>query len=405
MQLAATMQHHARSIAGASGARSLLVVAQVAITIVLLFGGALLARSLAAVFHVDPGFATRNVLTMHLAVTRAKHPKDSQIAAYYDGILARVTALPGVLSAGMVNRLPLSGVAQAIIVDFEGRPQFSGFDIDSRSVTPGYFAAAGIPLKRGRNFTPADREDSTPVGIIDEQEARRVFGRENPIGKRFRIPIADLPWVQIVGVVGHILNDTPEKDLRPQIYWPESQRTQDRAALVVRTAGPPEALASAVISEIRKEDPDQPVYDVRTMDEWMSRTLGTRNLITQLVAFFGGASLLLACLGLYGVISYTAGLRMREFGIRMALGGTVGHVRRLVLGQAGKLLTCGCVAGLALSLLSGRAISGLLYGVSSLDGVALLAAPGLLITVGLAASAGPARRASRTDTAVTLRAE
>jgi predicted permease len=342
---------------------------------------------------------------MHLAITRAKHPEDSQIAEYYDRILARITALPGVLSAGMVNRLPLSGVAQTIIVDFEGRPEFRGVDIDSRSVTPGYFAAAGIPLKRGRNFTAGDRGESTPVGIIDEQLANRVFARENPLGKRFRIPSADLPWVEIVGVAGHILNDSPEKDNRPQIYWPETQRTQDRAALVVRTAGPPEALASALIGEIRREDPEQPVYDVRTMEDWMSRTLGPRNLMTGLVGFFGGASLVLACLGLYGVVSYTAGLRMREFGIRIALGGTAGHVRGLVLSQAGRMVGAGCVLGLALALLSGRALGSLLYGVDSQDAAALLGAPAVLLAAALAASAGPARRAAKTDPAITLRFE
>jgi predicted permease len=405
IHLAGVMQQHTRSIAGAGGARSILVIGQVAVTIVLLFGGALLARSLTTLLHVDPGFSTHNVLTMHLAVTRAKHPTDPQVADYYDRVLNRVTELPGVLSAGMVNRLPLSGVAQVIIIDFENRPQFSGIDIDSKSVTPGYFAAAGIPLKRGRGFTATDREDSTPIGIIDERLARRVFGLENPLGKRFRIPFANLPWVEIVGVAGHILNDTPEKDLRPQVYWPESQRTQDRAALVVRTAGPPEVLTSAIIGEIRREDPDQPVYDVRTMDEWMSRTLGTRNVTTGLVGFFGGASLVLACLGIYGVVSHTAGLRLREFGIRMALGGTAGHVRGIVLGQAGRLVVSGCIVGLILALLSAKVIAGLLYGVSNVDQMALFAAPGALVCAAFLACAGPAWRASRTDPAVTLRLE
>ena len=403
--LAAALQHNSRSVAGGGRARAVLVVAQVAITIVLLIDGALFARSLAAVLRVNPGFSTQGILTMHLAVTRARHPQDSQVSDFYDRILERIRRVPGVVSAGIVNRLALSGIDQTFAVTFEGKPDLGAFDIDSRSSTPGYFQAAGIPIKQGRDFTAHDGAESLPVGIIDEQLARRVFGGEDPIGKRFRIPIPDQPWVQIIGVVGHILNQTLEKDVRPQVYWPESQRTQDRAALVIRASGPPELLASAVVAQIRSVDPDQPVYDVRTMNEWMSRTLSTRNLMTWLVGFFGGASVVLACMGLYGVVSYATGLRMREFGIRLALGATVGHVRTLVLGHAGKLVLGGCLAGIAIAFFGSKAIGSLLYGVSSWDGIAIGPATGLLITVALVASAGPARRATRTDPVAALRLE
>jgi len=404
-QMAGTMQHSSRSVAGRTRARSLLVTAQVAITVVLLFGGALFVRSLSAVLKVNPGFTTQGVLTMHLAVTRAKHPQDRQVAEFYERILERVRSLSGVVAAGFVNRLPLSGVSQTGGVNIEERPEMQSLDTDWRSATPGYFEAAGIPLKRGRLFSSYDRPDSPLVGLIDDQLAHKVFGDADPIGKRFRIAIADQPWVEIIGVVGHILNDTLEKDVRPQVYWPETQRTQDRAALVVRTMARPETLTAAVMEQIRKEDPDQPVYDVRSMQEWMSQTLSTRNLMTQVVTFFGAASLVLAVLGLYGVVSYTAGQRMREFGIRMALGAGLGHVRRLVLGQAGRLVVCGCALGLALAWPAGRALRSLLYGVTSSDGVAMIVAPVVLPVVALLASLGPARRATRADPASTLRAE
>jgi putative ABC transport system permease protein len=189
------------------------------------------------------------------------------------------------------------------------------------------------------------------------------------------------------------------------VYWPETQRTQDRAALVVRTARRPESYAAAVVEQIRKEDRDQPVYDVRSMEQWLGRTLQTRTLLTLMVALFGGASLLLACLGLYGVVSYTADLRLREFGIRMALGAGAGHVRGLVFRHAGKLAFCGSAIGLALSWPVGRALQALLYGVTPGDALSWLLAPALLISVALLSGLGPARRAANADPAVTLRAE
>jgi putative ABC transport system permease protein len=403
-RLSGAMQQDSRSVTAGTRARSVLITAQVTVTIVLIFVGSLFARSLAHVLRVNPGFSTDGVLTMHLAVTRAKYPKDQQVSNYYDRIASRLKTVSGVMAAGFVNRLPLSGIDQTGAVEFEDQPgRF--IDTDWRSATPGYFEASGIPLKRGRLFTEFDTPSSPLVAVIDEQLARKVFGAQNPIGKRVRIPIADQPWTEIVGITGHILNATPERDVRPQIYWPESQRTQDRAALVVRTLGRPESFTAAVIEQIRKEDPDQPVYDVRTMDEWMSRTLSTRNLITWLVTSFGVAALILACLGLYGVLSYTSGLRTREFGIRIALGASLGHVRNLVLGHAGRLVLIGCTVGLALTVPVGKAVQSLLYGVTGADVVAFITAPALLILVTLLASLGPARLAAKTDPAAALRSE
>jgi putative ABC transport system permease protein len=306
-----------------------------------------------------------------------------------------------------VNRLPLSGIAQTGGVEFEGRT--GSYDSDWRSATPGYFEAIGIPLHQGRLFTIGDREGSPAVGLIDERLARRVFRAEDPVGKRFRRYLPSLAkqdsWSEIVGVVGHVLNDSLERDARPQVYWPETQRAQDRGALVVRTVGHPESYSQAVVDQIRNENPQQPVYDVRSMDEWLRRTLQSRSMLTGTVALFSGASLLLACLGLYGVVSYTADLRLREFGIRMALGADKAHVRGLVLRHAGKLALFGSAIGLALSWPVGRALQSLLFGVTNGDAVSWALAPGLLILVALLAGFGPAGKAARTDPAVTLRAE
>ena len=401
------LQQSSRTVAGGAQARNLLVVAQIAITLILLFGGLLFARSFSEVLRVNPGFSCQGVLTLHLAVTRAKYPEDERVAGYYRDIVDRVKSIPGVTAAGVVNRLPLSGIAQTGSVEFEGRP--GSYDSDWRSATPGYFDAIGIPLKRGRLFQDSDGTQSPPVGLIDERMARRVFGSQNPVGRRFRryLPGLDTqdPWAEIIGVVGHIRNDGLDQDPRPQVYWPETQHAQDRGALAVRTAGHPERYTQAVIEQIRKEDPDQPVYDVRSMEEWLDRTLRTRVLLTAIVAMFGGSSLLLACLGLYGVVAYTANLRLREFGIRMALGADAGRVRGLVLHHAGKLAGWGCAIGLGLSWPVGRALRSFLFGVTSGDALSWLLAPALLMAVALLSGLGPAGRAAKADPAVTLRAE
>lgn len=401
------LQQNSRSATSGGRTRSFLVVAQISVTLVLLFGGLLFVRSFTALLRVNPGFAGDGVLTMHLAVTRAKYREDEQVADYYRRLVARVESMPGVTAAGIVNRLPLSGIAQTGGVEFEGRP--GNYDSDWRSATPGYFEAMGIPLRRGRLFIDSDRAASPKAGLIDERMARRVFGSESPIGKRFRRYLPGLrdqdPWTEIVGVVGHILNDSLERDPRPQVYWPETQRTQDRGALVVRTVGHPESYTQAVIEQIRKENPEQPVYDIRPMRGWIGRTLETRTLLTGLVSVFGAASLLLACVGLYGVVSYTADLRRREFGIRVALGGSTGHVWRLVLGQALAVASAGSALGLVLSWPVGEALESLLFGVTARDAISWLLAPTLLVAVALLSGLAPAAAAAKADPAVTLRAE
>jgi predicted permease len=405
--LAETMRASSRSVTGASGLRQWLVAAQIAVTLAILFGGGLLARSLAAQLAVRPGFETDGVLTLHLAVTRAKYPKDEQISIYLDRIAARVKTIPGVIEAGLVNRLPLSGTGQVNPVEFEGRPELGVVSTSSRSATPGYFGAMRSPVVRGRAFAESDKTGGPSVGVIDELLARRVFGGSDPVGKRFRFspPNFKGPWVEIVGVVGHIRNEGPQEDTRPQVYWPESQRAQDRAALVVRTSREPNSLTSAVIEQIRQENPEQAVYDVRTLDEWMDRVMQTRTLLTGLVGAFAGAALLLACLGLYGVVAYNTNLRMREFGVRMALGAATLSIQGLVLRQAGRVVIAGAVIGLLVAWPVGLAVRGLLFEVPAADLWSLAGATLLLLMVALGAALGPAVRASKANPATVLRAD
>jgi putative ABC transport system permease protein len=411
IHLTGIIQQGSRTVAGGGKLRDALVSAQIAVTLVLIFAGGLLVHSLVAVMHVDPGFAPQGVLTMHLQVARAKYPTEVQVADYYQRLVARVRTIPGVIEAGVASLLPFSAGHPSGPVEFEGKRIEGTVPAEFCSVTPGYFSAQGIPIIRGRDFSERDKAETLPVAIIDERLARSVFGDADPLGKRIRFAVItdSTPWIEIVGVVGHIRSKSLEIDQLPQLYWPkaqprpETQRTQERGALVVRTAGSPESLASAIVDKIHEENPDQPVYDVRTMEDWLGRSLRSRNLLTGLVLLFGVSALLLACLGLYGVVSYGAGLRLREFAIRTALGAQPGDIRRLVLSHAARLWLQGSAIGLIAAWPAGRALQSQLYSVGSADAIALLSAPSLLLLITIVAGLGPARRAGRVDPAVTLR--
>jgi len=410
--LAATMQQDSRAVAGGGRVRNALVAAQIAVTLALVFAGGLLAASLVAVLRVNPGFSPQGVLTMGMQAPRAKYPTEPQIADYYQRLAARVKTIPGVIEAGVAGLPPFGRGYPGGPVEFEGKPDRKAIG-EFCSVTPGYFSAMSIPLIRGRDFTEHDKEGAPPVAIIDEQLARKVFGNQDPLGKRIKFAVITdrTPWIEIVGVVGHIRSQSLEIDPRLQVYWPkaqlrpETQRSQEQGTLVVRTVGRPESFTSAVVEQIQKENPNQPVYDVRSMKDWVDRSLQSRNLLTGLVTLFGGSSLLLACLGLYGVVSYGAGLRLREFAVRTALGAQTADIRRIVLAHALRLWMWGACVGLVLAWMAGRALKTQLYGVGSADAIALTVAPALLLVTALLAGLGPARRAGRVDPAVTLRSD
>jgi predicted permease len=412
VRLAATIQQGSRTTAGGGALRNALVSAQIAVTLALVFVGGLLARSLVAVMQVNPGFSTQGVLTLQLQATRAKYPTDTEVADYYHRLASRVKTIPGVIEAGAVSRLPFHEGSASGPAEFENKPD-SAAVAEFCSVTPGYFAALGIPLSRGRDFSEYDKEGAPPVGVIDEQLARKVFGNEDPLGKRFKFGVITdrTPWIEIVGVVGHIKSGSLETDPRLQVYWPkaqlrpEAQRSQERGTLVVRTTGRPESFTSAVVEQMHKENPDQPVFDVRSMEDRLDQSLQSRNLLTGLVTLFGASALLLACLGLYGVVAYGAGLRLREFAIRMALGAQANDISRIVLAHAIRLWISGSAIGLVFAWIAGRALKTQLYGVGSADAVALAVAPALLLVTALLAGLGPARRAGRVDPAVTLRGD
>lgn len=395
------------SVSARTGVRDLLVIGQIAIALVLAFGASLLARSLAEAMRVPLGFSTSGVLTMHLAVTRARYPSDRDVADYYRRLEEQIASIPGVIAAGFVNRLPLTGLPQVNPVVSEQNADAPSLSVDTRSITSGYFNAMGIPVLRGRPFSNLDTAASPPVVIIDDALSRSLFGTADPLGRRIRQQFGDLhdDWAEIVGVVGHIRNDTPESSGRSQLYYPDSQRAQDRAALVIRTAGDPSSFAAAVIRRIRSVNPEQPVYDVRTMHEWFDRSLEARDLLTGLVALFSGASLALCCLGLYGVLSYNAGLRKREFGIRVAVGAQARQIHGLVLRHAARLSLLGCAAGLFCLWPALHVVRALLFGVEPGDPLTFAFVPALLVAIGLLAAFIPALKAGRIDPAEMLRVE
>jgi len=407
-----------RTSAGAAGAaraattapdqlrmRSVLVIAQVALTLPLLVASAALVRSFSALMAVDPGFRTENVLTMHMAIARSRDRGDEQIAAFYTRLVDRVAAIPGVVSAGMVNRLPLSGNNQYLAFQFEGVAD--EVTLQSRSVTPDYFRSMGIPLREGRVFTERDTAKAPPVAVIDQGTARALWPGERAIGKRYRVALPGQPptWSTIVGVVGAVRHGALEADRDQQIYFGHHQFTDGRTALVVRSSVDARGVAPAVLQAIRDLDPNQPVYDVRTMDDVLARSSAQSWLGMVLVTAFAASALLLAGVGLYGAVAYGVAQRMREFGIRLALGAARSDVVRQVVNRGLLLAVLGSAVGLGGAVALTVAMKSLLFGVEPVDPLSFGAAVVILLGAAFAASFFPARQAALTNPSVSLRAE
>jgi putative ABC transport system permease protein len=391
---------------GDVGTRSALVVAQLALTLPLLVGATALARSFAALMNVDPGFRTENVVSLQLAIPRAKYRSDEQIAAFYRRLVDRITTLPGVVSAGMVNRLPLGGNDFAMAFEFDGATG-DPVSLQSRSVTPDYFRTMGIQRREGRVFNERDSANAPLVSIVDERVARTFWPGQSAVGKRYRValPGQQPTWGEIVGVVGNIHHRGLDTEDDRQIYFSYQQFTDGRIALVVRSRGDVRAMTPAVLQAIRSLDPEQPVYDVRTMDDVLARSAAPRALSMAIIGVFAVSSLLLAGVGLYGVVAYGVTQRIREFGVRMALGAVPSDISRLVLRKGSVLAASGAALGLGGAIGLARALESLLSGVPALDPVSFAAAALLLFGVALAASYLPARRAAHTDPTRALRAE
>jgi predicted permease len=388
--------------------RSSLVMGELALALVLLVGAGLLLKSLSRTQLVDTGFRPRGVMTAALSLPETQYKEEDKQTAFYRTVLERLNALPGVQAAGAALVPPFTGFSPSASFDIEGRPQGPadpGPHGNIRLVTPGYFTALGIPLRQGRYFTDQDRKGTEPVALIDENLARQYWPNQDPVGRRIRNGKRSV-WATIVGVVGHIKHSALVGDSDKGVYYyPMYQQPQPQAFLVVRTEGDPASLSSAIRDAVRSVDAGQPVYSLTSMDQRIANSLGPRRFAVQLLGLFAGIAVLMAAMGLYGVISYTVAQRTQEIGIRMTLGAQQGQVLSLVVGHALRLAAGGVVAGAVAAFVLARLLASQLFEVSAFDPATFgTMALGLLV-VAFAASYGPARRATRVDPMEALRHE
>jgi predicted permease len=411
LNLSEALKEGARNVAGGrhDRLRKLLVISEVALSLVLLISAGLLIRSFISVERVNPGFNAQNVLGMRLSVAGTSY-KGERREIFYRELLERVHRLPGVTSAGIADNLPLSGGIGWGSISIEGYQPSAGQEMiqsDIRVAGVGYFETMEVPVIKGRLFDEHDTEKSLPVIVIDEKMARNYWPNSNPVGSRIKFGRADSedPWMTVVGVVGSVKQYDLESESRVTLYLPTAQALGGTMYLVARTSVAPSSLAASITSEVRSLDPNIPIFDVKTMDQRLSESLARRRFAMLALGVFAGFALLLAIVGIYGLISYSVAQRTSELGIRLALGARQIDVLRLVLSAGLKLALIGIAVGLVLSFAVTRFLSSLLFGVRATDLFTFSALSILLIVVSLIACYIPARRATKVDPLVALRYE
>jgi len=384
---------------------SILVVSELALALVLLVGAGLLIRTFLGILRTDPGFRCQGLLTARIVLSEHKYPGGEQRRQFFEQLLPRIEALPGVEAAGVSSSLPLAGHAMHGAVQAEGQPEVppsSAPSIFIDGITPGYFHAMGMPLLKGRDFSPEDaQKDAAPKVILNQAAANTFFPGQDAVGKHIRMA-RDKEWPEIIAVVGDVRDNGLDQENSTQMYLPIILHVSN---IAIRTAGDPAALAGLLRQEVQSVDPDQPIFDVMTMETRVSESLQARRFTMLLLTAFAALALCLAAIGIYGVISYTVAQRTREIGIRLALGANPEKVLQLVMANGMTLCVIGVVLGLGGALALSRLMAGLLYGVAANDAVTLLSASAVLIVAALLASFFPARRAAQVNPAVTLRYE
>ena len=389
--------------------RKALVISEVALSLVLLIGAGLMIRSFWKLQNVNPGFDTSNTLTMSLALTPLRYSEPHQQLAFLERAIEQIRAVPGVVSVGATTTVPLTGGGSTQPFSIEGRPVGAVAEqpmAQTRYITSDYFRAIGIPLRQGRFFSDNDRDNSVPVVIISEAMARRFWPGENPIGKRLTPSFHPEPGArEIVGVVGDAKATGLDVDSSATMYLPYKQLMRPYISFVVRTASNPESLVQPVSSAIYSIDKEQALTDIQTMEQVLTQSLSGRRFNMTILLTFAAAALVLAAVGVYGLMNYTVTLRRRELGIRMALGAARMDVLRLVLRQGLTLTLIGVAAGLISSYALTRLMASLLYGVTATDYLTFVSVSAVLIAVGVGASYVPARRATKVDPTIALRTE
>lgn len=410
-----TLKEARRGAGGAAygtGMRGAFVIAEISLAVVLLLAAGLLIRSFNALQSVDPGFRVDGLLTAQVQLPPARYPKPESRAAFFRDLLEKIAAIPGVESADACSSLPMTGGGYTTNFVVDGRPAPpSGHENIShwRAATSGYFQTLGIPLVRGRAFSALDTAASERVAIVNQRMARTFFPNEDPIGKRIKWsnnPSSPAPWMTIVGVSGDVkawrLNAQP----LPEMFTPVAQQPQAFLFLAVRTwPADPTPVSGAVRAALRQLDRDQPITEVRSMRSTVSESLTDVKYVSRLTALFAAIAMLMAAMGIYGVIGYSVARRTHEFGVRMVLGAGTADVVRLVLRQALYVVGIGLAIGVAGALVVSRLLASWLYGVGQHDPLTFTLVPLALGGIALLASYIPARRATRVDPAVALRCE
>jgi len=390
--------------------RGTLVAVEVAMALVLLICAGLLIKSVIRLRDVSPGFNPENRLTMSVVLPSAKYQNAPMWIAFYNQIIERIEALPGVESAGLTSVLPFSGNfdGRGLAVEDHPKPRGEEISVDLYITTPGYLETMAIPLLKGRALAPQDTDTAPLVALINETMARELWPDQSPLGKRIKFPGSEKnpqPWRTIVGIVSDVKQYGLDKKDPMQIYLPEAQFPTQFMTLVVRSSSDAKGMIAAVRNEILAADKDQAVYNISTMEQLLADSISLRRFSMLLLIAFAAIALMIAAVGIYGVISYSVTQRTHEIGIRMALGAKRSDVLKMIMRQGLKMVLIGVTTGVVASLALTRLISTMLYGVSATDPYTFLAISLLLTAVALLASYIPARRATKVDPMIALRYE
>jgi putative ABC transport system permease protein len=412
------LRENSRSATGARRLklmRGAMVVAEISLSLVLLVSAGLLLESVWKLLNVNPGFIAENVVTCRIDLPRAKYPEEGRQAEFYRSVLGQARAIPGVEAAGLVTHLPFSGSRGTSSFSIDDRPGSRGSNgqiADRRQIAPDYFAAMGIPLLAGRDFTHTDDMGRPGVAIINEAAANRFWPNENPLGKRITIGMGQEVKLygkavsrEIIGVVGNVKHEQLKDDFQPEIYVPAWHLPAPNMYLIVRGKAPAETLINSIRRAVQSIDPEQPIRRAQLLETAIAKTVAPQRLVAALLSLFAGLALTLAMVGIYGVMSYSVAQRTQEIGVRMALGAQSRDVLKLILRQGMTLALVGVGVGLLVSAALTRLIAGFLYGVGANDPLTFVGVALLLTAVALLACYLPARRATKVDPMVALRVE
>jgi putative ABC transport system permease protein len=389
-------------------ARNILAVAEISLALVLLTGAGLALKSYKLLSDSTFGFDPDHVASFYIFMPSYKYKEQDARRVYMDKLTAGLSTLPGVSSVGAVSYLPLSGYSGSLEFTIEGKDYAAGEKpgADLQFATPGYFESMRIPLLAGRTLTESDTPTSPGVAVVSHSFAKKFFPGADPIGHRVNAgDDKKAEWIQIVGVVGDVRENGLDVDIRPEMYLAHKQSPSSIMGFVLRTTVDPDSIMSAARQAVWNVDKDQPVARVVTMEDAAAESLAIRKITTWVMTLFAGVSLLLACVGIYGVIAFSVVQRTHEFGIRLALGSTPARLLALVLSQSAVLGGVGILIGLVASFALSRVANALVFGVSTRDPITFTLAPVLLGAIAMLAAFIPALRASRLDPTIALRQE